>query len=427
MKQISSSKVRPLTAQEEIYWLLNWNCPIHPVLAAHVTGPTVPEQWRTALDALQKRHPFLSLSIEASDPEEDGTSRPFLQRHVDAPIPLRVVPRASISRWEAEVERELAMPFAPGQAPLLRAVLIYEPEHSILILSGCHSIADGTTFTLLFRDILTVMAGRPLEPLEFPRSAEELLGLAPVAPEQTLEADDLSSAPENKAGAPTVLSLQFDKTLTHALVSACREQGVTVHGALAASLVFATRRQAPEFLNKPVRFISPVNTREILGAEDHCGLYFASPQASFHANESLSFWEIARSVRQGVVDASTHEALLAVTKAMQGMIASGLTRRAAADMLHGPFAEDILLSNLGRTRFDSAFGHLRLESLWGPAVLAGLPEIQTVGVATTNDSLCLLLTSYEPIPRLLETVENIVSEVCAKTFREPGHPVGETA
>ena len=87
-------------------------------------------------------------------------------------------------------------------------------------------------------------------------------------------------------------------------------------------------------------------------------------------------------------------------------------------MLQGAFAEDILLSNLGRTRFDTHFGPLHLESLWGPAVLAGLPEIQTVGVATTNDSLCLLLTSYEPIPRLLETVETIVSAVCAEAFSE---------
>ena len=418
MTQIVPSKLRSLTAQEEIYWLLNWNSPIHPVLAAHVAGPTTPDQWRAALDALQKRHPFLSLSIEAPTPDRTGGSRPFFQQHVGAPIPLRVLPLGSVSRWEAEVERELATPFSPGQAPLLRAVLLYEPDCSILLLAGCHSIADGTTFTLLFRDLLTAMAGEALEPLPFPRSAEELLGVEPVVREQTLEAEDLSSAPENRAGAPTVSSLQFSHALTQALVSLCRKQGVTVHGALAASLVFAARQQAPEFLHKPVRFISPINTRELLGAKDECGLYFTSPQASFDAKEALSFWEIARSVRQGVVEASTREAIVAVTNAMQGMIASGLTRRGAADMLQGAFAEDILLSNLGRTRFDTHFGPLHLESLWGPAVLAGLPEIQTVGVATTNDSLCLLLTSYEPIPRLLETVETIVSAVCAEAFSE---------
>ena len=42
--------LRPLTAHEEIYWLLNWNSPIHPVLAAEVRGKTTAEQWRAALD-----------------------------------------------------------------------------------------------------------------------------------------------------------------------------------------------------------------------------------------------------------------------------------------------------------------------------------------------------------------------------------------
>ena len=50
-------------------------------------------------------------------------------------------------------------------------------------------------------------------------------------------------------------------------------------------------------------------------------------------------------------------------------------------MLHGVFAEDVLLRNCIWNPF------------WGPSVLAGLPEMQTIGVATTNGSLCLLLTS----------------------------------
>lgn len=66
----------------------------------------------------------------------------------------------------------------------------------------------------------------------------------------------------------------------------------------------AMRQQAPEFLHNPVRLISPANTRAVLGAEDDCGMYFTSPQASFDPGESLSFWEIARSVKQGIVEAS---------------------------------------------------------------------------------------------------------------------------
>lgn len=256
---------------------------------------------------------------------------------------------------------------------------------------------DGTTLPFLFRDILTAMAGKPLEALPFPRSAEELLGLKAVAPEHTGgEQEDLSSAPENKAGVPTICSLQLSTSLTQQLISVSREHGVTVHGLLGAAVVLAVRRQAPEFLSRPVRIISPASTRKVLGVQDECGMYFTSPKATFDPAASLSFWEIARSVRQGIVEALTREVLLAVTTTMQGMIADGLTKAGAAEMLHGAFAEDVLLSNLGRTPFGSTFGHLHLGSLWGPSVLAGLPEMQTIGVTTTNESLCLLLTSYKP-------------------------------
>jgi hypothetical protein len=66
------SVVRPLTAQEEIYWQLTYTDQIHGVRAAHVTGVTTPKQWRSALDALQRRHPSLSVSIESPTKDSLG-------------------------------------------------------------------------------------------------------------------------------------------------------------------------------------------------------------------------------------------------------------------------------------------------------------------------------------------------------------------
>ncbi|WP_446743423.1 condensation domain-containing protein [Silvibacterium acidisoli] len=405
MTQSQPAMLRSLTAHEEIYWLLNWNSPIHAVLAAHVVGSTTAEDWRVALDLLQQRHPLLSVSIDAAD-----GYRPFFKHHAQAPIPLRVVAGESVSRWEAEIERELAIPFAPGEAPLLRAVLIHQPDRSVIILAACHSIADGTSIQLLVRDLLMAMAGHSLEPLGFPRSEEELLDISPQPPTQVI-IEDLSDAPINDAGQPSVLSLQLTQELTQKLTTRARMEGTTVHGVLAAAFVLAMRQQAPEFLTKPVRIISPVNTRPVLGAQQECGLYFTSPQASFDPETAHSFWEIARSARQRIIEASTREVLTGVTNYMQCMIAGGLTKASAADTLNNAFATDLLLSNLGRTPFDSMFGHLKLESLWGPAVLSGIHAAQTVGAASTNGSLCLLLTSYEPIPFLLQTVETILSNI----------------
>ena len=139
-------------------------------------------------------------------------------------------------------------------------------------------------------------------------------------------------------------------------------------------------------------------------------MYFASPKTTFEAGDQDAFWELARRTKEDVTAAATPEALKAGVAAMRGLVASGLTRARAAEMLQKEFAEDLLLSNLGRTTYDSSFGELFLESVWGPAVLAGLPEMRTVGVVTTNEELCLLLTSYRSIPELLETMLRGVCE-----------------
>ncbi len=412
MNQLTENKidpVRPLTAQEEIYWQLTFNDQIHPVIAAHVTGSTHPEQWRAALDALQARHPLLSVSIEAPSLETPGLTQPFFRRRGKMPIPLRIVPWESVSRWEEEIERELAIPFRPGETPLARAVLIHTPDRSIFILAVSHSISDGISLSLMVRDILSAIVGQPPEPLAFPRSAEEMLGIEPAVPASpatdTLQDSKASHEP------PVVRSLRFTKALTERLITVSRQNDATVHGVLAAAFVLAMRQQMPRFQHDVIRMISPVNVRSVLGAGEECGMYFTSPKAEFDPAQPSGFWDMARSVRQGIVDASTRDALFAVTAAMQGMTANGLTKAAAADTLNHAFAIDILLTNLGQTPYEPEFKEIKLESLW-TGVLAGLPGIQTVGAATTNDSLCLLLTCREPIPLLLETAEAILSDVC---------------
>jgi hypothetical protein len=313
MSVLTNNKVdflRPLTAQEEIYWQLTFNDQIHPVIAAHVTGSTSLEQWRAALDALQLRHSLLSVSIEAPSLETPGQTQPFFQKRSGVPIPLRVVPWATVSRWEEEIERELATPFVTGEAPLIWAVLIHTSDRSIFILSVSHSISDGISLSLMVRDVLSAVVGQLLEPLALPRSAEELLGVEPVASASpAVDALQDSNASDEP---PTVRSLRFTEVLTERLIAVSRQNGATVHGALAAAFVLAMRQQAPRFRDQAVRMISSVNVRSVLGVGDECGMYFTSPKAEFDPGQSSTFWDMARSTRKGIIDASTRDSLLAV-------------------------------------------------------------------------------------------------------------------
>ena len=77
------------------------------------------------------------------------------------------------------------------------------------------------------------------------------------------------------------------------------------------------------------------------------------------------------------------------------------------------YAHDIMLTNLGPLGYQTDFGELRLEAVWGPAFSARLPDAHTIGVTTTNGSIRLLQTTFAPLGSLLETVEKILGAACA--------------
>ena len=83
--------------------------------------------------------------------------------------------------------------------------------------------------------------------------------------------------------------------------------------------------------------------------------------------------------------------------ARRGMIASEILKHA--------FVAQTMISNLGQLPFDSTFGRLELEALWGPAALRGVDGEQTLGAITVNGALHLVHTSYVPIEGLLQGIE----------------------
>jgi Condensation domain len=159
--EYAQAATRPLGALEHLFWLYDQNSSAHFAMTALISGRTSPRDWRRALDQLQKRHPIMSVCI-AGVPG----SVPEFHRVDAAPIPLRIVEDEPERRWEAEVGEELATPFKPSEAPLIRAVLILGArDHAAFILVAHHSIADGLSLAYAIRDTLDAVAGRVLQPL----------------------------------------------------------------------------------------------------------------------------------------------------------------------------------------------------------------------------------------------------------------------
>jgi hypothetical protein len=414
----SKKEIRTLGAMERLFWFMDQNHPAHLTVTAEVKGFTKVQNWRDALDAVQRCHPVLSTSINRN---KEG--QPALYQVDAAPIPLRVVDGSVQGRWELEVDREMAVPFALDQAPLIRSVLIHKPQSAVLILIAHHAIADGMALVFLIRDLIQVLSGGQIEALPFSSAAEELLSKLPKGEETVQAAASQAGAPQTEPAlyreddglAPRVAARKLGKNLTATLKERARREGTTVQGALCAALVLAGRKTSSTWRKQTVRVISPINVRAFLGAGEACGLYLTGGMVPFQPGDSRTFWELARFAKKEFSRSHTFQSLSTSLHGLEAIMTKDMDVETAAQFAAVAFARDLMVSNLGQMPFESEFGTLKLEAVWGPTALQGLDAEQNVGIATTNGAIRLLHASYSLIPYLLENAEVILKAACEDT------------
>jgi hypothetical protein len=404
--------IRSLGSLEHLFWLLDQHHFVHFAVTALISGETSPRDWRRALDRLQKRHPILSVCI---DGEPDSVP---LFRQADAtPIPLRIVEDEPVLRWEAEVGEELATPFNPSRAPLIRALLIQGARDAAFMLVAHHSIADGLSLAYAIRDTLDALAGRSLPPLRWLPSQDDMMNVS----------DGLMDGQEqDQAGAampaiyrahdnarPTVKGLRLSPGLTSSVRGRARQEGTTVHGALCAALVLASREVFAAWREIPLRILSPINARPLLGVGESCGVFLGATTSVFD-RQAMDFWDIARDARIGVAVNQTSENIAAQLSAFRRVVGNGAEVATVAEFVAEVFASEVLLTNLGSLSFDRQFGPVTLKAMFGPAVLTGFEDHQTIGVATVNGALCLLHTSHTPPEGLLEKTQSVLAQACGE-------------
>src|SRR5262245_15758370 len=211
-----SDITRPLGSLEHMFWLMDQNRSVHFAMTAQIAGRASPYHWRDALDRLQWRHPILSVRIDG----KPGSIPRF--RQDPAPIPLRIVEGDPKVDWESEVGVELATPFDPSRAPLIRAVLIQGCRDTAFILVAHHSVADGLSLAYAIRDTVSAICGKSLARLSPLPSQEDIfsaraprMSLSRAAEQQN---DVLAGNPgiyrplDN--GRPKVKGLRLEPTLT---------------------------------------------------------------------------------------------------------------------------------------------------------------------------------------------------------------------
>jgi hypothetical protein len=402
---------RMLGSSEHIFWLLGKSVGSPVVMMAEVSGCAEERAWRNAFDALQCRHPLLQARIAKT-----RTHRPFFERCGDAKIPVGFHGHPQWTgdkSYEARLDEllgvELSRPFNDTCGPLIRANVIVIGARTLTIIAAHHAICDGMSLTYCFRDLLLAVSGTSLQSLPFPASLDSRCGLLATQTATLPDPGESAAYPELM---PTVRRLKLSRDASARFCIRARVAGTTVHGGLTSAVLRAFYRLGIRTDQPQIRVFSPVDVRAQCGVNDECGLFLGTMYASFNRCESGGFWELAREAMDRFGVTAAREAIPVAIGRRRDLIEAGIDTKGAVALRQGSMARDIMVTNVGRTRFDAEIGSFKVKSLWGPLALSGCPGDYTVGVSTIDDCIHLSLASRLPTDAILPAVEDEMIAAC---------------
>lgn len=403
---------RLLGASEHFLWLRDQGWSVNFAMTACITGSLTIQHFTDALAWLQRRHPLLRVRITIDEQKQPR----FFSESVPA-IPLRVVKRQGEHHWSQEVAEEVVKPFSWSEEPLLRVVFLQGDDVSELIFICHHSIGDALSVVYLIRDFLQEL-GTPgsarqilpeLPPLEelIPSSVYRKNGdaggenvLSQKIAESSSKVDFPSaSAREATLGKwrPSFLYWSLSAEEATRLISCCREEQVSVHGALCASFLLSIANEVSSPNETVLKCLSPLNVRSYLvpPVGSDMGVYISLPVTSHKLQPKSNFWEVAREVKHQINEVVA-----------QGKMFSGIPKlRAFLSTQPDPNAvyqqvlkrgDDLAVSNLGRLDMPQQFGHLRLQAIYGPTLL-GSENVRVVSVTTLGDKMFFTFAYLESL------------------------------
>lgn len=408
-KRVATS--RALSPGERWYWIIDQLSTLNVCARVRIEGNLSAQVLRTALGALQERHPQLRTAITDTSPQSSGNGPRFVPTHL--PIPLREVTLTGTddARWAGEVDgHELTVPLDWRCGPLARAVLISGPEQTHdLILTVAHCIADGTTALSLLRQWVRLAAAPPA-----PGPTAAVRGPVPE-PFEALFPERFRTGPHGRlqeqadtaAHADDVGRLEperfvpFDKRRTRllhrsinsdaldGLALACKRHGATLHGLLAAAMACAVARDAGARPPAHVAVGSPVTLRDELRrpvCEDEAGC-FVSALHSVVRYQPDDLWSMARFIKD---DLAARRKTGEQYEVFSLLAAQGPAHVADSEPFvrhfeeHGPF--NFFVSNIGRFEFPAELGAWRLG---GAQFVGGISVVGYFGssVSTSHGQL----------------------------------------
>ena len=401
---------RPLSPAERWYWIVDQISPLNVIARVRLTGHIPDGLLARAAANLAAEYPLLRVAIRA---DADGTNPAFAPS--SQTIPIHTV-RGDDTEWERHVDdHELTASVDWRSGPLLRIVDVASDapqEVHDLVLTVSHIIADATTALSLLQRLV-----EHADRLAVATCGDDLVASRPVvgAPEDLLPAryrrpravgriaaaglaDQLAAAlarprrltPESMVPPSRrrtrVMRRMLTATQVDTLTRRCREEGVTVHGALAAAMAMVIGPTAARKASGRICIGSPINFRADLNppiSADEVGCYVATVASIVRFGGDRDLWSIARQINRALGRRKRFEQHLALLSAIRLICPASVAKSSKVFGLierNGPL--NVCISNIGRYGFAGRIGDWRLS---GAQFIASVPS-SSYFVATVNTS-----------------------------------------
>ncbi len=317
---------------ERAFFLLDRGHAFNGCTILSLRGPLSEPLLQAAMRRLEARHPLLRIRVEQTRKKDDRELR--LTDEGAGPMPLSVVPRQSDSTWQDVAMAELNTRFPEDSDHLNRMIWVRGRTQSELLIVNHHVLVDALSAAYAMRDLLQDLAAlwrgdtlppvdslplRPPLPQLLPAAARGLArlpymhaffykhilgGLFRSARQLPREQD---VPPESRRTALVHRTLQGD--LLKKLTAFARQRETTIHAALCAALLLATRDAAfAEEVASGRRLTlgcwSAVSLRGELSPPvgEELGLYI-SQVTTFHdllrrQRNAPSLWQLAAEVKE---------------------------------------------------------------------------------------------------------------------------------
>jgi phthiocerol/phthiodiolone dimycocerosyl transferase-like enzyme len=395
---------RNLSPVERWFWIADQVSPLNVIARVRLTGHVSEARLERAAADLAAEHPLLRVAIRAN---ADGTHPAFAasaQR-----IPVRTV-HGGNTEWERYVDdHELRTSLDWRNGPLVRIVDMVSdaPEEAHdLVLTVSHVIADGTTALTLLRRLVAYAAadadavgsrpitGAPEEllPTRYrgPRGIVRLAESGLVDGLATALARHGRLAPESMVNSSRRRTRVVRRTLTSAhvdsLMRRCRQEGVTVHGALAAAMAMVIGPTAAQRASGRICIGSPINFRSELDppvSADEAGTYVNGVPSLVRFGGDRDLWSIARQINRSLGRRRRSGQHLTLLWGMRFICPPSVAKSSKVfRFIERNGSLNVGISNIGRYDFPARLGDWKLS---GAQFITGV-SISGYLIATVNTS-----------------------------------------